>query len=100
MLLLTSERPGEEKFIPPDLEDASMIACGVGGLKVLGEDTPYTAKTFVQVEYAHGRSKPYIVTISIRGNAESSGEDCVKWWHDIKPALEAAQARREASKRP
>lgn len=84
-----AKTPEVEKFTPPDLEDASMIACGVGGL------ADGTAKVFVRVDYAHGRSQPFVPMIGLRESAQEGLQDCVRWIHDLRKPLEEAQARKE-----
>ena len=87
-------QPPDEKFIPPDLEHATMIACGVGG--EVGGDV----KVFVQVNYmpiVRG-GRPYSPIIAIRKDATTGLKDCVDWIQGLKVPLEQAQRRLEAEK--
>jgi hypothetical protein len=77
----------EERFIPPDLGVATMIACGVGG------QADGTVKVFVQVSYGERRGD-YRPMIALRKDALTGLRDCNKWNDSLAEALAEVSRRR------
>jgi len=73
----------EEKFTPPDLTNATMVACGVGGDK---RPPASTVRVFVQVDYRGGGH--YVPTIAVRDSVANGLKDCVWWDSNLIKLLE------------
>jgi hypothetical protein len=81
----------EEKFIPPNLEHAGVMACIISGNE--GGD----ADTEVLVRYTDG-TKDFRPLIARHDNAFDASEECIRWFKDIKGELKNAAKRREESR--
>lgn len=75
----------KDEFIPQDLSDAKMMACGIGG------NPDKTTDAFVVVEFVHGE-KPYRPLIGRYSSMIAAIEGCRTWWVHVQSGIHEQEA--------
>jgi hypothetical protein len=78
----------EDSFLPPDLAQASMLACGIG------RNADASVDAILGVSYVH-EVKSQWRALMARHTGDSaldqSIDACIDWWKDMKKALHAVK---------
>jgi hypothetical protein len=86
-LCLTSA--GEtDHFIPPDLAQSSMLACGIG------RNADGSVDAILGVSYVHEIKSQWRILMARESDpnaVDKAADDCIKWWEDMKKALHAVK---------
>ena len=75
---LDSSPTSEEKFVPQDLHQTTVLACYIGG------NADGTKDVKAAAIYTNQRRTD--VLIARETDMSAAIEDCRKWWHDVKEA--------------
>ena len=81
---LTLPESTSDDFLPPDLGQASTVACFIGG------NSDGTTDAVLQVDYNHQRRASWHLLLARRPGVLEAVDDCIQWYKDLKKPLEKA----------